>query len=136
LGWILFRAYISWLLKPMSHNYQHTFLAMLCVKISSVIVNSVNSFEIVLSLRYKLKHLKSLSHPKNWHSVIAICFILYQAVLLITQSTSCPVGWYGNANNEFCFHVNLKSVANQEACRYLLTLSQYSSFSLSTKRLR
>jgi hypothetical protein len=35
-------------------------------------------------------------------------------------TTSCPDGWYGSMDRNFCFKVNLQAVNNEEACRYLL----------------
>jgi hypothetical protein len=49
-------------------------------------------------------------------------FILKKTLIL-----SVSVGWYGNADNEFCFQVNLQPVANEEACRS----KQFQSLKLS-----
>ena len=32
-------------------------------------------------------------------------------------TTSCPDGWYGSMDRNFCFKVNMKPVNNEEACR-------------------
>jgi hypothetical protein len=33
-------------------------------------------------------------------------------------TASCPVGWHGKADDQFCFKVVLDKVSNEEACRY------------------
>ncbi len=38
---------------------------------------------------------------------------------LLNGKTDCPVGWFGSADNEFCFQVNQDLVVNEEAARYL-----------------
>jgi hypothetical protein len=41
--------------------------------------------------------------------------------------SSCPTGWYGNADKEFCFKMNLQQVDNDEACRSIILLKNYFS---------
>ncbi len=36
---------------------------------------------------------------------------------LLNGKTDCPVGWFGSADNEFCFQINQDLVDNEEAAR-------------------
>ena len=38
---------------------------------------------------------------------------------ILGGTKSCPVGWYGNADQEFCFQVQQGRVSNEEACRWV-----------------
>ena len=41
---------------------------------------------------------------------------------LLNGKSDCPVGWFGSADDEFCFQVNSYLVDNEEAARYCVYL--------------